>query len=459
MKKEFLFLALLISSITLISFSSAASFQKSSTNDVIIPEFNQSAKIDLTISDIKPSIYHFYTFADISILPNGDFNLAEGSNNMEISIYPLDRIRSFRGFYTFVYNLKETFGSADFEDRMTIKVVPLKEAIEIASDTISPDTDAITFYIQNNERAKISNITAKFISIFFNKEVVFDLKPLEKTAITIPINKEESKKVKAGTYIVNAEFNTDDGKKVVEGKLYWAEKKGIATQESIDGFFIKRTTASKINIGNVPQVVEITSEKNIFSRLFTSFNIEPKAAKRDGLGVKYTWTKELGPAESIVVKVKTNYLMPWILIILVIIIIYAYVKYNERKVEVIKSVSHVKTKGGEFALKIRVLVKAKKAIENVSLIDRMPTMTQVYEKLWTVEPKKIDTINRRIYWDIGNMSLGEERIFSYVIYSKVGVLGKFTLPEAMVILEKGGKIYEITSNKVFFLSEQVRKAD
>jgi len=458
-KKEFLFLgsAVILGLILCLGIVSAVDFQKSSDNDAIIQEFNQPANFDLIITGASAGMYHFYTFADVSILPDGDFQLTSDSNNLRLEVYAQERLKKQNGFYTFVYNLKQNNGGSDVEDRLTLKVVPLKDAIEISSDTISPDTNEISFYIQNKEKAKITNITAKFVSVFFNYELTFDLNPLEKTEISIPINKETAKKIKAGIYIVNAEFNTDAGKKLVEGKLYWGEKKGIVSQDSSSGFFIKTRTLNKMNIGNVPQVVEITLSKNIISRLFTSFNIAPSSTKREGLSIKYSWAKELGPAENLEIKAKTNYLMPWIILILLAIIIYAYIKYTERKIEVKKSVSHVKTKGGEFALKVRVLVKAKKAIENVSLVDRIPAMTKVHEKLWTVAPKKIDTVNRRIYWDIGDMGANEERVFSYVIYSQVGVLGKFTLPEAMVILEKGGKIQEVTSNKVFFLSEQVRR--
>lgn len=459
MKKEFVFLGLIIflGLFLSLNFVSAVEFQKSSENSAIIPEFNHSANFELIITEAKSGDYHFYTFADVDILPAGNFKLSSGENNLELEIYAQERLKKHLGFYTFVYNLKGDSYNSDDEDRLTIKVVPLKDAIEISSDTISPETDEITFYVKNKEKAKVENVTARFISVFFNYEITFNLNPLEKTEITIPINQEDSKKIKAGIYIVNAEFETDEGKKVVEGKLYWGEKKGIVSKDSSSGFFIRTQTTSKINIGNVPQEVEINVRRNIFSRLFTSFNIQPTLKKRVGFGVEYSWIKELGAAESLEIKTRTNYIMPFILIILLGIIVYSYVKYNTKKIEVIKSVSHIKTKGGEFALKVRVLVKAKKSIENVSLVDRIPALAKVHEKLWTVAPKKIDTINRRIYWDLGDMSLGEERVFSYVIYSKVGVIGKFTLPEAIVILERNGKIQEVSSNKVFFLSEQIKR--
>ena len=55
------------------------------------------------------------------------------------------------------------------------------------------------------------------------------------------------------------------------------------------------------------------------------------------------------------------------------------------------------------------------------------------------------------------MSAGEERIFSYMVYSTVGVVGKFSLPQALAVFEKDGQIHEVESNTVYFLAEQLAK--
>ena len=46
---------------------------------------------------------------------------------------------------------------------------------------------------------------------------------------------------------------------------------------------------------------------------------------------------------------------------------------------------------------------------------------------------------------------------NYIIYSKVGVVGKFALPQSTAIYEKDGKIKEAVSNKAFYMSGQRRK--
>ena len=202
-------------------------------------------------------------------------------------------------------------------------------------------------------------------------------------------------------------------------------------------------------------------QKSILSRLFTTFNQEPLIVERKGFNVNYVWTETLQPSDIITIKSRTSYIYPLLIFIVAIILIYGFKRYLQTKVEVKKTVNHVKTKGGEFALKIRINVKARKHVENASLIDKIPGMVKVYEKFekGTREPDKKDTKNRRLQWNIGDLNAGEERVFSYIVYSKIGFVGKFSLPPATLVFEKGDNIHEVESNTVYFLAEQTRKEE
>ncbi len=119
----------------------------------------------------------------------------------------------------------------------------------------------------------------------------------------------------------------------------------------------------------------------------------------------------------------------------------------------------MKTKGGEFALRVMVNVKAHKNLENVSITEKIPAIVKVHENFGALKPSSVNLNYRRLQWSLGNLQAGEERTFSYVVYSKVGVVGRFSLPESVAIFEENGKISETFSNKVFFLSEQVNKVE
>ena len=253
-------------------------------------------------------------------------------------------------------------------------------------------------------------------------------------------------------------MRTKKGERKIDGTLYLGEKKGITSTEDKSGFLIRNEIITKVNSGNVDESIQIKINRNIFSRLFTSFNIKPTFIARKGLSIEYTWTKEkLKPTEAYTVKAKTNYILPLFIIIVATITLLGLKRFFETKIEIKKHVSHIKTKGGEFALKVSLSLKAKKNIENTTLIDKVPAIVKIYKKFGMVKPDKIDAENRRIHWNIGDLNAGEVRIFTYIIYSKVGVVGKFSLPEALAVFEKDGKIHEVNSNKVFFMSDQVKK--
>ena len=169
----------------------------------------------------------------------------------------------------------------------------------------------------------------------------------------------------------------------------------------------------------------------------------------------YIW-EIINISEVYTIKAKTNYLFPFFTILFAVLALLAFKRFSETKIEVTKSVSHVKTKNGEFALKIILSLKAKKDVENVTLIDKVPAIVKIYKNFGIVKPDKIDTESRRISWHIGDLNAGEERILTYIVYSKVGVIGKFSLPEALIVFEKNDQIHEVESNKVFFMSDQIK---
>ncbi len=435
-----------------ISLTSALTIEKTKIGNTIISEFNQPAKFTLSVSSALEGNYNIYTLSDVKILP--PTAQISFSKTFNIYIYPTENL-NVRGFYTFTYALN---GPEKYEDKLTIEIVDLKDAVEISSEEF--ESGKINFYIKNKEDIELENIKVKFSSIFFdNIEKTITLKPNQITEISVDVDKEKLKTILAGSYIVNAEFQTDKGPVKIEGKIYLGEKKGIKKQEDSSGFLINTKTITKINTGNIPQTVEIEIKKDIISRLFTSFNNEPDLIERNGFAITYMWAEELKPAEILTIKAKTNFIFPFLIIIFAALIILAFKHYTQTKVEIKKSVHHVKTKSGQFALKVKLNIKAKKSVENVSLIDKIPAMLKVYNKFGTLKPTKFDVKNRRLQWDLNNLNSGEERVFSYIIYSKIGVMGKFSLPPAAAMFEINNEIHETESNAVFFLSEQTEKEE
>lgn len=437
-----------------LSLTSALEFSSDINSTIIVREFNNPIEFNITITNITPGKYNIYTLADIDLKPRETFDFEEETVTKTISITPTSNLKT-NGYYTFKYILHHR-GIEKIEEQLTINIVSLEDIIEIGSDKINTESSKVEFYIQNLENVKLENITATFNSILFSTKQTFTLNPNEKLYITTQVDETTLATTKAGVYKIEAEFETLEGIKSINGNIYIGETKGITTTEDISGLLIKTQIISKINTGNVLENVKIEIQRNFISRFFTSFNIEPLYTVRNNANIEYTWIKEsLGPGEMYTVTAKTNYIFPILIIIFAIFAIAGFKRFVETKIEIKKSVSHVKTKNGEFALKIKLFVKARKNIENVTLIDKVPAIVKIYNKFGTLKPDKIDPESRRLHWHLGDLNAGEVRILSYIVYSKVGIVGKFSLPEAVAVFESEGKIHETPSNSVFFLSDQV----
>jgi len=428
-------------------------------SNIYVREFENPINVEVTITDAPVGSYNIYTLADVYLEPRDRFDIASGSVKKNITILPNENLNT-DGLYTFSYILNYKDLDQKVENKLTINILNFKDVLEIGSESVDLEATSVTFYVKNKYNVELKGLSAEFSSLLFKTSEEFDLKPYEKKEFSVEVDPEKVKKTKGGVYIIDSVFSTEKGDVEISGNLYLGEKKGITTTEDKSGWIIKTTTIRKINSGNMLENVEVTVTKNIFSRLFTSFNIEPTLVDRSGFTVEYTWTKnKLGPTEMFTVVAKTNYFFPLLIIAFIALVLFGIRRYSQTKIIVTKSVSPMKTKNDEFALKVRLSVKSSRSVENLSLIDRVPAIVKIYKQFGTVKPDKIDADSRRVTWNIGDLKAGEERVYSYVIYAKVGVVGKFSLPGALAVFEKDGKVHEIESNQVFYLNDQIKKLE
>lgn len=441
--------AILVFILSILS-TSAYEVSKIDKGSTIIAEVGNPAIYEFTISGGTSDDYaEIYSLVGIEFDPKSVFDLP-GSKTLEVKAYPSNKYLDRPGNYIVEYFVRGSQGQV--KDELAFKIVSLKDAISLVPQNLNPDDDSLNLAIQNTQNTELSNITLEFSSDFFSVERQISLAPFEKINITIPIDKSKSRSLVAGTYIMKAQIEYKDAKVKVEGVINYLEKQGTSIQTSSSGFIIRKTIITKKNEGNVPLTDSINLEKDIISRLFTTYSTQPSSAKRQGLSVSYSWSKPLQPNESWAVISTTNYTFPFLLLLFVIIIGALVSIYSHTNVAVSKQVSYVKTRGGEFALKVRVSVKARKHVERIQVIDRLPGTTKLYEK-FGIKPDKIDAATRRLFWNIDHLQAGEERVFSYIIYSNVNIVGRFELPSSTVIYEKDGKLHEVISNRAFFLSD------
>lgn len=433
--------------------------EKQSSGEVMIAELDHPVVFDLKIKNLGQSDnFEFYNLLGFEMFPIGTTPIGQGkTKDIELKISPIGEFTQ-RGTYTFNYFIKSQ-DSSEIMQELTFKIVDLKDAFEIGAGVIDPESNSIKIYLHNKVNYNFEEIKVKFDSAFFDFEETIDLGPNKRKDFTVQLNKEDFKKLTAGFYTLSAEILVEDSKATLEEVIKFTESNVLTTTRKDYGLVINTKIITKTNEGNVVEKSETVIQKNILSRLFTSFSPEPDVIERYDSKVFYTWSSEINPGESLEITVKTNWLFPLITIFFILAIIIITKFYSGTDLVLNKKVSFVRAKGGEFALKISIVARARKYIERVSIVDRLPALTKVYERFGGDKPTRVDEKNKRIEWVFEKLEEKEVRILSYILYSKIGVVGKFALPSSTAIYEKNGKIKESESNKAYFVAEQKKERE
>ena len=453
MKKEF---AVLIGLLLLINFVSAINLEVRSTpvSNAVIKELNKPAMFDLKITNLgEEDNFEIYSLVGVDISPSESIFIGDGeTKTVRVTVMPQKHIlNSNSGYFAFEYKIKNSQNEAQ-KDKFTINILDLSNAVSIIPESINPSSSSTIIQIKNNADYDFENLKLNIVSIFFDVEETIDLKGSEVKTIEVTLDRDRMKVSEAGDYLVNTQINVEGEKADAESIIKFLEKEGIETTREEEGWLIKRTAIEKSNVGNVYQVAQINVDRSVFAYLFTTFNIAPETDFH-GLSVSYNWQKDLIPGEKMNVIVKTNWLWPLIVGIFAVLIFITVKRYVESDLVFSKNVSFIKTRGGEFALKVSLRLKAKEFVENIHIIDKLPHIVSLYDKFGAIYPDKIDLKNRRLEWNVESLNKGEEKIFSYIIYSKMGVVGRFELPSGKAIYEKEGKIKETASNRSFYINE------
>ncbi|MDD5193251.1 MAG: hypothetical protein PHF67_01560 [Candidatus Nanoarchaeia archaeon] len=447
-----LFLAIILS-LTLVSAINLDVKTKSVSN-AVVTDLNKPAIFDLTITNLgEGSSYTIFSLVGVDITPKDSFIIGFGqTKTIRIEVMPQESLKSREGPLTLEYQIMDSRKDIQ-KEQLSIDISSLANSIIVKSDDINIDSEKIRINLDNRLMYKFDDMKIKLDSVFFNYEENLSFKNYEDKIIEVPIDKEKLKKMDSGNYIIQVEIQFAGKKVSAESKVRYAEKENVIVTETNKGVLIQKHEILKENFGNVKRRVTTIVEKNLFTYFFTSSNIDPSFVKSNGLTTVYTWEKDLSPGDELDVIVTTNWLYPIIAIVLLILIIVFIVRYIKMDVVFRKNLSFVKTNGGEFALKVQIRVKARRHLENIKITDKIPHIVTLYEKFGAIAPDNIDMKNRKLQWNAEALNKGEEKIFSYIVYSKIGVFGKFELPVARATYQLNGELKEATSNKAFYVNK------
>ncbi len=431
--------------------------EKKSTDMVMIRGLTEPIVFDLEITNNGPTdTIRLYNLQGFILSPNKDISVPnDDTKTLKLSVSAIEAPQ-LKGLYQLNVYIR---GQREDEvaESLFFRIIDLEEAFEISPKNINPRSEEIVITIKNNVNMDFEDLKLNFKSKFFNSEKIISIDAKETQEIKIPLNKEDFKDEYAGYYTLDVEIEYDELIRTSESKILFSEQDLLERKESDFGIVVKTTKITKTNTGNV-KINSLTEvKKDIISRLFTSFSPAPDLVERQGLFVHYKWDQDILPGQEQVITVKTNWILPLILAILAVLVVILAKKYSVQNLVLRKRTSLVRTKGGEFALKISILAEARRDVEKVTVSDRLPSFVRLYENYGAEAPKRVDEKNKRVEWSFEEIHAGQSKIVSYIVYSKIGFLGKFVLPTAKAVYERKGKIQEIESNKVYFLTEQKKE--
>lgn len=456
MKKAIPILVLLLFLIIPTTLALDVTIEKQSVGEIMILDVGEPAIIDLKVTNNGPANgFLFYTFFELGIEPTERIYFKSGETK-DVQLTIQQGSNPTLGFSTFDIFVQAT-DKSETTQRVTVNLINLEDAFEIGSEDFDPESRTMKVYLYNIVNFNFENIDVNFKSAFFNLDQTFSITPQEKKSFEVTLNKGEFNDLMAGFYTLDTQITYKDVKAKLETPIRFIEKDILVTTKEDKGFVISTKVIKKTNEGNVIVNSETTIKKNILSRIFTKFSPEPTSVNREGGTIYYTWDQTINPGETQEITVRTNWIVPLIILILIIAILVLTKKFLNTPLSVRKRITFVNAKGGEFALKITLVLTARKYLEKVSVTERLPPLVKIYEKFIGEQPSKIDNNKRLLKWDFEKLEEGERRVITYIVYSKVGVLGKFALPPASVLYEREGKIKEANSNKAYFVAEAIRK--
>ena len=328
-------------------------------------------------------------------------------------------------------------------------MLPISQILSLSlPDKIGRNDAYLPVQIINKENIDLGDVVVFVESAPITTSTTVAVPANSNITAEVPLGTTQIKVTEAGTYpikvklLLNNEYNY-----TYEKSSQLQEYSEILEETKIDrNFFGYVKTITRKNNGNIKQLVSLDYKyANFMEKSFTSFNIEPNTIETS----KATWQKQLAPGETFTVVADTNYTIPIVIVIIIVIAVIAYIMFKRRKVIVSKKALRIRTKGGEFAVKIVVLLKniSNREVSNLSLVDRLPLTTRLYEKFGSVRPDETD--KHRLTWKFPSLLPGEEIVTSYIIYSKIDMIGTIELPSASLSFTGNkGKRFTTTSNKL-----------
>lgn len=276
----------------------------------------------------------------------------------------------------------------------------------------------------------------KVSASFLGRTVQREVKTLEPGgSARISVSFEIPERYPPGTEVLEARAVGEEILANASAKIRIPEVKNIAIEKRTDeGLFSLSVTLKARNLGNVRSEAVVSDR---VPEAWYTFFVGPEPFSKNGL---YRWKKVLAPGESFEVNYSVVY---WPLVlgtVAVIVLILVYL-YGFRPVSIKKrTLRKAKvSEGSEFTVVLEIKNGHREA-EAVVVRDFVPSMFEVVGGFETKKPVVRKTSEgAKLVWRLGKLNPGEERVLSYKVRCRIGIIGSVKLPPASVSCRVSGK--------------------
>ena len=459
MKKLILVIAICL---FLIPFANASIIvSEESEKNIVLPGEGASFFIDVNNLGVKDSYGITLTDSNWRLKGKTSVDMESGQKQrVRIELFPVGTLKPS----SYSVNLRvysKTTGEA-VDRALLVNLVAFEQLIDAQLEYNPQGLDPrkenlIRLNLKNKNNIPLDGLKISIDSSLFDDERNVRLLPLEARTEELKVVFKDF--VEKGGYDVHV-LITMNGKTLVDR----TEKVNVGnyndvTEDKVEenGLLVKKIKLIRQNNGNTASQEDFTVRLNSFEKTFTSMHPEPTESSKNNDVYYYIWKFSINPGDSYKIEVKTDYLTPLVVIVLLIIIgVVAYILLK-KDVSIKKKVLTIKKGEGISEMKIILIVKNKGGgLKGLQVVDRLPRIVKRPTEYGIVKPVHVKTSelgDTLITWHLENLVKGEERVISYKIKSDVHVIGRLSIPVATVKYRaKSGNIVNVNSNKNIIIS-------
>ena len=231
-----------------------------------------------------------------------------------------------------------------------------------------------------------------------------------------------------------------------------SDVEGQETEEK--GFLWKRTSVTRVGSGNTPTETSYRKSLTNIQQMFSSYNIEPTETSESMV----KWALTVNPGTTQKITITTNYRpLFWAVLAIIAFGVFALVIFK-RGVSLKKEIiSHKTTHDGFTEIKVRIHARnnEKKVLQDAVLMEVLPHHMHPKMEFGTLHPEAVETGERgiRVKWNLERLGAHEERIITYTVLTKIGIIGNIELqPTLLRYKSREGKVISVKSNSLKFSS-------